>query len=115
MAEFALPANSRIKPGKTYPAPSDAKRTKTFKIYRWSPDDGQNPRLDSYNIDLDSCGPMVLVATIHIQNDVDSCLTFHRSCREGIGCSCQMNIDGTTTLPHLTPTEHVAGVGRQSH
>src|SRR3546814_6907817 len=107
MAEFALPANSRIKPGKTYPAPSDAKRTKTFKIYRWSPDDGQNPRLDSYTIDLDRCGPMVLDAIIHIKNDVDSSLTFRRSCREGICGSCAMNIDGTNTLACLKPIEDV--------
>src|SRR3546814_889279 len=109
MAEFALPANSRIKPGKTYPAPSEAKRTKTFKIYRWSPDDGHNPRLDSYTIDLDRCGPMVLDAIIHIKNDLDSSLTFRRSCREGICGSCAMNIDGTNTLACLKPIEDVAG------
>ena len=60
MAEFSLPLNSRIKPnGKRFAAPAGAKRTKAFKIYRWNPDDGQNPRYDTYELDLDQTGPMV--------------------------------------------------------
>ena len=47
---------------------------------------------------MDSCGPMVLDALIKIKNEVDSTLTFRRSCREGICGSCAMNIDGTNTL-----------------
>src|ERR1700684_3650466 len=98
MAEFNLPKNSRVTKGKKHPAPEGAKRTKTFKVYRWSPDDAENPRLDEYTIDLDKCGPMMLDALIHIKNDIDSTLTFRRSCREGICGSCAMNIDGTNTL-----------------
>jgi succinate dehydrogenase / fumarate reductase iron-sulfur subunit len=98
MAELTLPAESRPKPGKTYKAPSGAKRVKTFKIYRWDPDKGGNPTIDSYEIDLDQCGPMVLDAIIKIKNEVDSTLTFRRSCREGVCGSCSMNIDGTNTL-----------------
>ena len=52
MAEFRLPKNSRISKGKHYAAPKDAKRVKTFCIYRWEPEAGQNPRVDSYEIDL---------------------------------------------------------------
>ncbi len=98
MAQFVLPRNSKIKEGTKFAAPAGAKRTKTFKIYRWDPDGGENPRLDSYEIDLDKCGPMVLDALIHIKNDIDSTLTFRRSCREGICGSCSMNIDGGNTL-----------------
>ena len=98
MAQFVLPRNSKIKEGTKFAAPEGAKRTKTFKIYRWDPDSGENPRLDSYEIDLDKCGPMVLDALIHIKNDIDSTLTFRRSCREGICGSCSMNIDGGNTL-----------------
>jgi hypothetical protein len=43
MAEFALPKNSRVKPGKHFPAPAGAKKVKRFKIYRYEPEDGQNP------------------------------------------------------------------------
>jgi succinate dehydrogenase / fumarate reductase iron-sulfur subunit len=98
MAELTLPAESRPKPGKTFKAPSGAKRVKTFKIYRWDPDKGGNPTIDSYEIDLDQCGPMVLDAIIKIKNEVDSTLAFRRSCREGVCGSCSMNIDGTNTL-----------------
>jgi succinate dehydrogenase / fumarate reductase, iron-sulfur subunit len=98
MAEFTLPRHSRIKDGKRFPAPDGAKRTREFKVYRWSPDDGDNPRTDTYEVDLDKCGPMVLDALIKIKNEIDPTLTFRRSCREGICGSCAMNIDGTNTL-----------------
>ena len=108
MAEFTLPANSKVGVGKTYPA-AGAKRAKSFKIYRWNPEDGQNPRLDTYEIDLDRCGPMILDALIKIKNEVDTTLTFRRSCREGICGSCAMNIDGTNTLACLKPIDEVKG------
>jgi len=98
MAEFLLPAASRPQPGKTFKAPDGAKRIKAFKIYRWDPEVGGNPRLDTYEIELDACGPMVLDALIKIKNEVDSTLTFRRSCREGVCGSCSMNIDGSNTL-----------------
>ena len=109
MAEFALPANSKVKSGTTYKATEDAKRVKTFKIYRYDPDTGDNPRIDSYEIDLDECGPMVLDSLMKIKNEIDTTLTFRRSCREGICGSCAMNIDGTNTLACLKPIEDVDG------
>ncbi|MCR9177706.1 MAG: succinate dehydrogenase iron-sulfur subunit [Alphaproteobacteria bacterium] len=109
MAEFTLPANSKPKIGNTYPAPDGAKRTKTFKIYRYDPDKSENPRIDSYTLDLDDMAPMVLDALIKIKNDVDTTLTFRRSCREGICGSCSMNIDGTNTLACLKPIDEVQG------
>jgi succinate dehydrogenase / fumarate reductase iron-sulfur subunit len=109
MAEFNLPANSKPKIGNTYPAPTGAKRTKTFKIYRYDPDKSDNPRIDSYTLDLDDTAPMVLDALIKIKNDVDTTLTFRRSCREGICGSCSMNIDGTNTLACLKPIDEVQG------
>src|SRR4030081_1801949 len=94
MVAFNLPANSRIGHGKTFVPPSGATRVREFRIYRWNPDDGQNPRLDSYHVDLDACGPMVLDALIKIKNEVDPTLTFRRSCREGICGSCAVEIRG---------------------
>lgn len=98
MAEFSLPANSKVKDGKRWDAPAGSGNTKTFKVYRWNADDGENPSVDSYTVDLDDCGPMVLDALIKIKNDIDPTLTFRRSCREGVCGSCAMNIDGTNTL-----------------
>ncbi len=84
MGEFTLPANSRVGTGKTYPAPAGAKRVRAFKVCRWNPDDGGNPRFDTYELDLAATGPMVLDALIKIKNELDHTLTFRRSCREGI-------------------------------
>ena len=98
MAEFTLPKNSKIEPGKTISAANWATRKKKFSIYSWDPDSGKNPTLDTYEVNLDNFGPMVLDAMIYIKNEIDSTLTFRRSCREGICGSCAMNIGGTNTL-----------------
>ncbi|MDP7488072.1 MAG: succinate dehydrogenase iron-sulfur subunit [Alphaproteobacteria bacterium] len=98
MVEFTLPKNSRVGVGTTHKAVEGATNVRTFAVYRWSPDDDENPRVDRYEIDLDACGPMVLDALIKIKNEIDATLTFRRSCREGVCGSCAMNIDGTNTL-----------------
>ncbi|MGL4285099.1 MAG: succinate dehydrogenase iron-sulfur subunit [Phreatobacter sp.] len=98
MAQFTLPKNSKITEGKAWPKPAGSNHLSEFKIYRWNPDDGANPRIDTYYVDRDDCGPMVLDGLIWIKNKVDPTLTFRRSCREGICGSCAMNIDGTNTL-----------------
>ena len=107
MAKFTLPQNSKVMPGKKVDAGNGGKRLKTFKVYRYDPDSGENPRTDEYIIDLDKCGPMVLDALLYIKNEVDSSLTLRRSCREGICGSCSMNIDGSNTLACLKPIEEV--------
>ena len=109
MAEFTLPKNSKVGEGKKHGAPPGASRTKGFRVYRWSPDDDKNPEIDTFELDLDDCGPMVLDALIKIKNEVDSTVTFRRSCREGICGSCAMNIDGTNTLACLKPIDEVKG------
>ncbi len=110
MVQFTLPKNSKIGKGKAFDAAGEgAKRKKTFSVYRWDPDSGENPRMDYYTIDLGKCGPMVLDAVIYIKNEVDSTLTFRRSCREGICGSCSMNIDGVNTLACTKPIEDVQG------
>jgi succinate dehydrogenase / fumarate reductase iron-sulfur subunit len=109
MATFTLPKNSTVGTGKTYKAEAGATNVRAFKIYRWDPDTGENPRMDTYELDLDKCGPMVLDALIQIKNQVDTTLTFRRSCREGICGSCSMNIDGLNTLACLKPIEDVVG------
>jgi succinate dehydrogenase / fumarate reductase iron-sulfur subunit len=98
MVQLSLPKNSKMKQGKTWPKNAQAKKPRTFNIYRWNPDDAQNPRIDTYEVDLAKSGPMVLDALIHIKNEIDPTLTFRRSCREGVCGSCAMNIDGLNTL-----------------
>ena len=115
MVELALPKNSKIKKGKTHTLSHKAKRVKRVHIYRWDPEnkteDGtpHNPQIDTYHVDLDACGPMVLDALIKIKDEQDSTLTFRRSCREGICGSCAMNIDGTNTLACTKDIHDVKG------
>ena len=97
-SQFTLPKNSKspkARPGRSRRAAANARE---YRIYRWNPDDGENPRIDTYHVDRDDCGPMVLDALIWIKNKIDPTLTFRRSCREGVCGSCAMNIDGTNTL-----------------
>ena len=102
MAEFRLPPNSRIRGGATHRAPAGAQQVRTFRIYRFDPDSGQNPRVDTFELDVSGCGPMVLDGLISIKASVDSSLTFRRSCREGICGSCAMNINGVNRLACTT-------------
>lgn len=113
MVELRLPPHARLTKGKHYSlSEGETKVTnrRQFQIYRWSPDDEQNPHYDTYEIDEDKCGPMVLDALIKIKDEVDSTLTFRRSCREGICGSCAMNIDGTNTLACIKPIKDIKGV-----
>ena len=109
MVALTLPRNSRLAKGKIWPKPEGATRLREFRIYRWDPEAGGNPRMDSYFVDLDDCAPMVLDGLIWIKNKVDPTLTFRRSCREGVCGSCAMNIDGTNTLACTRAIEDISG------
>ena len=109
MAEIFLPRNSVIdkSAGKRFSCASGNK--KTFEIYRYDPDSDANPRVDSYEVDMNECGPMVLDALIKIKNETDSTLTFRKSCREGVCGSCAMNINGTNTLACTSNISNCSG------
>jgi succinate dehydrogenase / fumarate reductase iron-sulfur subunit len=109
MAQFTLPKNSKVTAGKTWPQPARGRHITEVRVYRWSPDDDDNPRLDTYYVDRGDCGPMVLDALIWIKNNIDPTLTFRRSCREGICGSCSMNIDGTNTLACTKAMDDIKG------
>src|SRR3974390_3501143 len=113
MAKFTLPKGSSPKKGKRWPVNSTKgkkpKRSKEFKVYRYDPDKDDNPRIDTYTVDLESCGPMVLDALIKIKNEIDPTLTFRRSCREGVCGSCAMNIGGRNTLACTKAISDISG------
>lgn len=114
MVQFTLPKGSKPVKGKTWEGPKapngkKAKQVKEFKIYRYDPSDGGNPRIDTYEVDLSSCGPMVLDALIKIKNEIDPTLTFRRSCREGVCGSCSMNIAGVNTLACTKAISDISG------
>ncbi len=108
MAEFRLPVNSRMAKGKTFKDVSSG-NLRAVHVYRWNPDSSENPRVDTYQVDMQACGPMVLDILIRIKNVIDSTLTFRRSCREGICGSCSMNINGVNTLACTATAEQVDG------
>ena len=88
----------RSSAARQWPKPEGATEVREFRVYRWNPDDGKNPSVDTYYVDKHDCGPMVLDGLIWIKNNIDPTLTFRRSCREGVCGSCAMNIDGENTL-----------------
>ena len=109
MVKLRLPKNSAVTAGWLYKSESGSPNIRRFQVYRWNPDDGKNPRIDTYEVDLGTCGPMVLDALIKIKEEIDQTLTFRRSCREGVCGSCAMNIDGTNTLACTKSIEEVPG------
>jgi succinate dehydrogenase / fumarate reductase iron-sulfur subunit len=109
MVQLKLPSNSKIQKGKTFKSSSTLNSLKTFQVYRWNPDDAENPRYDEFHLDTNKCGPMVLDALIKIKDELDTTLTFRRSCREGVCGSCAMNIDGTNTLACTKPIHEIKG------
>jgi succinate dehydrogenase / fumarate reductase iron-sulfur subunit len=109
MAELTLPKNSRPAEGKVWPKPEGATKLSVLRVYRYDPDGESNPRIDTYYVDRDDCGPMVLDALIWIKNRIDPTLTFRRSCREGICGSCSMNIDGMNTLACTRGMDEITG------
>jgi succinate dehydrogenase / fumarate reductase iron-sulfur subunit len=98
MAEFTLPANSVVTQGMLIKAADGVTNIRRFVVYRYDPASGENPRTDTYEVDMDSCGPMVLDGLLKIKDEMDATLSLRRSCREGICGSCSMNIDGGNTL-----------------
>jgi len=66
MVEFALPRNSKVKKGKNLgraqaaPTARSPSAPRIQSLHRYDPDSGDNPSVDIYTVDLDSCGPMVL-------------------------------------------------------
>ncbi len=96
MVEFTLPKNSVV----TNPVASykEGKEFYRIEVYRWNSESGKNPHIDTFDIPHDECGSMVLDVLLKIKNDLDSSLTFRRSCREGVCGSCAMNVNGKNIL-----------------
>ena len=110
MVELTLPRNSKVGVGKTWPKPAGATNLRELRVYRWNPDDQANPAMDTYFVNMDDCGPMVLDALLWIKGNTDPTLTLRRSCREGICGSCAMNIGGMNTLACTKGMDEISGV-----
>ena len=109
MAQFSLPQNSKIEVGIYYKDKTNSKNLKKINVYRWDPSTGKNPRVDTFEVDMDNCGPKVLDILFKIKNEIDSSLTFRRSCAHGVCGSCAMNVDGVNTLSCIKAHSDIKG------
>ena len=109
MAQFSLPTNSKIIKGQYFKDQTGSKNIKKVNVYRWNPDDGKNPRVDTFEVDMDNCGPKVLDVLFKIKNEIDPSLTFRRSCAHGVCGSCAMNVDGINTLSCIKSHSDIKG------
>ena len=98
MVQFNLPQNSKIEVGKYFKDKTSSKNLRKVNIYRWDPSTGKNPRVDTFEVDMDNCGPKVLDILFKIKNEIDPSLTFRRSCAHGVCGSCAMNMNGKNGL-----------------
>src|SRR5258708_13147417 len=106
MVEFTLPKNSKVTDGKAWPAPLRAGELREYQVYRWNPDDGRNPRLETYQVDLDDCGPMVLDGPSWITNKIAPTPTFPQSFPEGGGGSSARTSAPPPPLPPPNTEQH---------
>ena len=55
MVQFNLPKNSKILKGQYFKDSSDSKNLKIVHIYRWDPEKNENPREDTFEVNLYTC------------------------------------------------------------
>ena len=60
MVQINLPENSKVKKGKYFKDKTGSKNLRKVNIYRWDPSSGENPRIDTYEVDMDNCPSKVL-------------------------------------------------------
>ena len=109
MVKFSLPQNSKILKGEFYKDKTGSNNLKKVNVYRWNPSNNQNPRIDTFEVDLNECGPKVLDILFKIKNEIDPTLTFRRSCAHGVCGSCAMNVDGVNTLSCIKSHSDIKG------
>ena len=109
MVQFNLPQNSKIVKGQYYKDNTNSLNLKKVNIYRWDPSDEKNPRIDTFEVDMDNCGPKVLDILFKIKNEIDPSLAYRRSCAHGVCGSCAMNVDGVNTLSCIKSHTDIQG------
>ena len=68
MVQINLPKDSEIKKGKYFKDKTGSKNLRKVNIYRWDPSTGENPRIDSYEVDMDNFTYKVLYILNKIKN-----------------------------------------------
>ena len=94
MVQLRLPKNSVPVEGKKFSnidgldEAAASNKVKTFKVYRWSGNAEENPKIDTFEISYPKSDTMVLDILNKIKSEVDPSLAFRKSCREGDCGSC---------------------------
>ena len=109
MVQLNLPKNSEIKKGKYFKDKTGSKNLRKVNIYRWDPSTDEGPRIDTYEVDMDNCPSKVLDILNKIKNEIDSTITYRRSCAHGVCGSCAMNMGGKNGLACTTPHAEIEG------
>ena len=92
MVQINLPKNSEVQKGKYHQDKTGSKNIRKINVYRWDPSNGENPRVDTYEVDMDNCPSKVLDILNKIKNEIDPSLAYRRSCAHGVCGSCAMNM-----------------------
>ena len=109
MVQINLPENSKVQKGKYFKDKTGSKNLRKVNIYRWDPTTSDKPRIDTYEVDMDNCPSKVLDILNKIKNEMDSTLTYRRSCAHGVCGSCAMNMGGKNGLACTTPHAEIKG------
>ena len=109
MVQINLPKNSKIQKGKYFKDTTGSKNIRKVNIYRWDPSTGENPRIDTYEVDMDNCPSKVLDLLNKIKNEIDPTIAYRRSCAHGVCGSCAMNMDGKNGLACTKPHSEIKG------
>ena len=109
MVQFNLPKNSKIIKGNYFKDTTGSKNLKKINVYRWDPDKKENPKIDTFEVDITKCGNKVLDILNKIKNEIDPSLTYRRSCAHGVCGSCAMNVDGINTLSCMKSHKDIKG------
>ena len=109
MVQISLPENSKVEKGEYYKDKTGSKNIRKVNIYRWDPSNGKNPRIDTYEVDMDNCASKVLDLLNKIKNEIDSSIAYRRSCSHGVCGSCAMNMDGKNGLACTKPHAEIKG------
>ena len=109
MVQINLPQNSKVEKGKFFKDKTGSKNIRKVNIYRWDPSTGENPRIDTYEVDMDNCPSKVLDLLNKIKNEIDPSIAYRRSCAHGVCGSCAMNMDGKNGLACTKPHSEIKG------
>ena len=73
-----------------------------FQVYRFDPDSGKKPFLQTYELDIAEGSDMMVLDAIELLKEKDPSISLRRSCREGVCGSDGMNINGKNGLACIT-------------